>query len=220
MTALESVVSCLREAADGDSYSIPVQALIKEVMSSIENLTADQHPLGFLHIELTPLIETVSDERVRLHVWQHAGQRGDNLGNIHDHTWELSSMVLLGALKDYSYSPQEDSNGRYTGIRVTYGDRNSFEPCGSYSLLQINERIVKRGVVYQIPARTVHQTEIIRVPTLTIVRALENAKDRDGPLVLIPRANSSLSGTAVRKRAGPDHVRRLLKEIIRSLALP
>lgn len=147
-------------------------------------LPVTQHPLGFLHLDLSELSE---QRAARLHLWDaEFVARADPLGRLHDHTWELRSTVLAGELRDHVLAPVQDLRGEFVAHVVHYdpmGNRIEARP-GRWRLDEVTVRHLHVGQSYHLPPRMVHRTEVSILPTATLVLPIE--RGGPGPVVFSP----------------------------------
>ena len=94
---------------------------VRAVLASVDRVIASEHPLGFLHLELTPLVGLSAGERLRMHLWDASCEPHDELGLLHDHVWSLESSVLVGELSDSEYLVYYCEDGEYDEISIRYG---------------------------------------------------------------------------------------------------
>jgi hypothetical protein len=162
-------------------------------------LQCTRHPLGFLHVELTPIAPLYPGERLRLHYWPHMGANPDEIGSLHDHVWKLASAVAVGGLRDRTFKAVPDQRGHYRGSAVEYGERaNRFVDRGRFSLTFERELKVGPGDIYRIPARTLHDSEVVDAPAVTFVLATDDElAATNGPLIL--HTEAAQTGTTVRQ---------------------
>lgn len=147
-------------------------------------LPVTQHPLGFMHLDLSGL---AAGGAARLHLWtEEFLARADPLGRLHDHTWELRSTVLVGELTDHVLDPVQDVAGEYTAHRVHYDKHgNQVESLPSrWRLDEFRVRSVRQGESYNLAPRLVHRTEVSVLPTATLVVPVEHGGQ--GPKVFAP----------------------------------
>src|SRR5438045_1827108 len=122
------------ETPEGASVEIDVTGVIDAVALEVTTLACTRHPLGFYHFELTPLLDGLPF-RLRMHLWSAASSTSrDDLGLIHDHTWDLTSAVLLGELVDVLVIPQATPGGTYRRIEVNYRNGSIEERPGAVEL--------------------------------------------------------------------------------------
>lgn len=187
-----------------DSYVIHdfARISIESVLSAIaaeDKVGVWKHPLGFNHAELTPLVRAPAGERFRLHFWLDDHGVADDLGELHEHTWHLTSLVLAGRVLDSNLVAIPTPEGEYLGSRISYGERNKAEEAGRFDLKKKNSRVIQTGSFYQIPSRTIHLNAVGSVPTVTLVRSVEDGRG-DGPLVLTRYANGKGFATETRAK--------------------
>jgi len=176
----------------GDIYSsyverrysaITIRRLVNALEVEKDRLEVWRHPLGFAHAELTPFVGAPVGERFRLHFWLDDNGVSDALGDLHEHTWHLTSLVLAGEVIDSNLVATPSLVGEYLGSRIEYGPNNIAHKVGRFSLHVSEVRKIKKGAIYQIPSRTVHLNKVGMIPTVTLVRSIEDRRG-DGPLVL------------------------------------
>ncbi|WP_165802609.1 hypothetical protein [Arthrobacter sp. Bz4] len=204
MISQEQVTPSLRELYDSYVANDFSRISIKSVLCAIALESAGmidlwKHPLGFNHAELTPLVGAPAGERFRLHFWLDDRGVVDELGDLHEHTWDLTSLVLAGCVIDSNLAASPTVEGEYLGSRITYGAKNTAEEVGRFDLKVTNVRTIQAGSVYQIPSRTVHLNSVRSVPTVTLVRSVEDGRG-DGPLVLTKYANGQGLATEMRTK--------------------
>jgi hypothetical protein len=162
-------------AAEGRRAHLDCHEIIGAVIESIATVSVAAHPLGFFHFELTPLVAGTS--RVRLHVWSsESAKHRDDLGLIHEHTWELASSVLVGRLDDVVLAAEQANNGQYTCARLDYRTNELHQAPGKFNVHARLRRSMGPGETYQLPAGTLHLTEVMTVPTVTLVVAKETSR--------------------------------------------
>ncbi|MGI9821942.1 hypothetical protein [Agromyces sp. Marseille-Q5079] len=188
------------ESFISESYSsITLADVLSAIAVDAKSVITRRHPLGFTHAELTPCVGAPVGERFRFHFWLgNAGTR-DDLGDLHEHTWDLTSLVLAGEVDDTTLRASLTPMGTYQGSRIIYGDRNSSELVGRFNLETIESRRVPAGTVYAIPSRTVHLNTVTMVPTVTLVRSIEDNRG-EGPLVFSTPSATTVSATPARLR--------------------
>jgi len=215
MSKIEEVYAAYVNGAFGQ---ITLAGVVEAVMET-SGITMWRHPLGFYHAELTHLVPAESKERFRLHVWLDAVGSSDSLGDLHEHTWDLTSLVLAGSVRDSNFSPVASPSGRYMGSRIRYDDVNTAESVGSFDLVPVVERKIEVGEHYQIPSRTIHLNSPGSIPTVTLVRSLEDQRG-DGPLVLSPKSVNAVFATGTRERVDLANVMAKLNQMLASAAHP
>lgn len=79
-------------------------------------LYAEKHPLGFIKIELTPIIGSQS---VSVHLWFTKEKT-----QIHNHHFDMKSKVIIGELEDTQFNLKEKETGDYVLYDVIYDSDN------------------------------------------------------------------------------------------------
>jgi hypothetical protein len=188
----------LLAASDGLSESIVPQDVLQAVLDNVAQLAIRQHPLGFLHFDLSPLAD-LPNATLRLHLWSaRSVDAVDELGKKHDHVWTLKSVVLLGALTDVQLDASPDPLGDFVAVQITYGTaENRIEPTGQrYVLSEVDRRPIQARQVYTLGERLIHETEVRTFPTATLLAATPAAAG--SPLVLTPYGSRPLSPSSTR----------------------
>ncbi|WP_307424752.1 hypothetical protein [Pseudarthrobacter defluvii] len=192
------------------------RSILIEVAEALPQVQATEHPLGFAHLELTSVLGT--SFRTRLHLWtQETRQWADELGSLHDHTWELNSAVLTGGLTDTYLEPRQTDDGQYGAYQIQYGSgRNTtIRLAGRWALDERGRRKVVAGETYKLPPRAVHRTVVDSFPTATLVIAREMGGE--GPKVFLPGAASELPA-GERMEIDPRWTYQALQRAIASLS--
>lgn len=136
---------------------IDAAEVLRHVRDRLDDLTATRHPVGFIHVQL--------GVGLRLHLWtEDAPAWTDDLGVIHDHTWEAKSLVLAGTLTNTFLRAVH--GGPYKMFEVT-GDRRLI--ADNVGLETIEQRRVDAGSWYFLPRRVIHMTRVHMYPTATLV---------------------------------------------------
>ena len=163
-------------ARAGRTLTIDRDELFQAILDALETIEITQHPLGFYHFELTSLAG-VPDMRLRFHLWSRRSFEGrDELGLIHEHTWDLASCVLLGELTDVVLEAHEDPIGGYRRVVVDYGNDTLEQDSGAFDVREVDRRIVRNEGTYFLPAGKLHMTNVERFPTATAVVARETGR--------------------------------------------
>lgn len=194
---MSSILQIYQKYLAREYSSIDLESVLRAIIDADRNITFQIHPLGFIHGELSPCVPLARGERFRLHIWLSDAGSLDQLGDLHEHTWNLTSLVLAGEVLDRNYEAISTPRGEFSGSRILYGLQNTATPLGKYDLRLTEERTVSAGHVYSIPSRTIHLNRISQVPTVTLVRSVEDGRE-DGPLVLTPRSVGQGVATGVR----------------------
>src|SRR5947209_6695548 len=119
---VQQAVERLSATEPGTASGIAANEVFEAAISHIAELATKQHPLGFMHVDMTPLA-ALPGAALRLHLWsKRTLEAADVLGNMHDHIWSLKSVVLVGAITDVQLEPVPTKGGPFTLAQVTYGE--------------------------------------------------------------------------------------------------
>lgn len=172
------------------------------------------HPLGFL-----ALAWPIDDFRVlRLHYWSRIFDwaQSDDL-QIHDHTFEFKSAVLLGRIRNEVYSIQRDVNGEIVYLTSYDGQKSLLHPQQERVAVLLESReLCDEGSIYSMPAGLLHRTELDSEEGLTVLATKYASATRNGARVI----GGSRDGGHVFKRSAVDEIRSnlLLKSVENALA--
>jgi hypothetical protein len=207
----------IASSADAARLEVDPREVIESVAALLEQVAVFRHPLGFLHFELTPLVVTTGSPRIRLHIWSETslGWR-DSLGLIHDHTWELRSLLLVGALTDVVLEAQTTPGGKFVGSRVRYSEAGTTirRMDGSFHIREVQRRSVAPIHAYHLPPGSLHRTEVLGFPTATLVVATEANRNSAS---VYGRELPSMSGTPRRVLASRLEAAQGLRETLTAI---
>jgi hypothetical protein len=171
---LREIAQHVDRAADGDLLQFDPKQSGMALLKLVGKVPSTRHPLGFCHFELTDELE-LADARVRVHIWTADSLRDrDNLGVHHAHTWSLASCVLIGSLRDTWYEAHAADEGSFHGIEVDYANRVVRPTSQRYELDVVRTLDVLPGRVYRLPPDAPHNTDVLTVPSATLVVARES----------------------------------------------
>jgi hypothetical protein len=109
-----------------------------------------RHTLGF---DKLVLAETSGGARLRLHLW-HPGKPFEKFGDIHDHEWDYSSLVLYGSLFARQHKIVSSTKG---ALFHRFSVQSGYE--GHKKLIYGGKEFVVASDVAEIRARSVHYLE-------------------------------------------------------------
>jgi len=215
-SALQSCVEyLLNPIAEGPELS--AVAVVDQVSKSLDLLSFTCHPLGFLHADVSSLVENLPpNSTVRLHAWTEESLRWrDSLGRIHDHYWYLTSVVLCGRLVNSNFVATSSPRGKYSLWISNYGgaERSLRKTNERFDLELLVEQEVSTGNWYDIPAHVPHETEVADLPTMTVVLSVPDLED---PNSCIYSPGETSIGTQEREAAPVVTVRRILDAVVGS----
>lgn len=190
------------------------ELVLTDLVRGLDRVDVTLHPLGFVHYNLRNLMPLEPGEFARLHVWNPNLSPPDAGGAIHDHTWNLSSLILRGSVRNINLKPELDESGDFTGLRVRYGQTNEFDPAGRYKLTLISDDIHSAGSTYRIPSRIVHESRLLSECAVTLVfGSSDQQADVLGPLILT-RGNAASPGTNVREVLKNHDARAIVESLL------
>jgi hypothetical protein len=182
----EREVISLLTSASGKRVEGPeldrVRAFFIDRVASPQRLR--RHPLGFFYI-VEKLDENIS---IRYHLWPSGwgippSQVG---GEVHDHIFKLSSLVLMGTLRNENFTFSDAANGEYDVLTVAYGqDASGLQRTGERANLSVDSiEEIAAGTIYHVPTGVIHRTRPVSDAAVTLVIA-GSASELVKPRVLV-----------------------------------
>ncbi|MCU0885847.1 MAG: hypothetical protein MUC44_13065 [Beijerinckiaceae bacterium] len=146
---------------------------LRSRIEPILKTTARRHPLGFIYAT-----EAISDgTSLRYHIWPKAWHvPEDQAGSeIHDHIYELNSLVLGGVLRHETFEAVPKLDGAYELLEVTYSkDRSLPELTGTrVDLRSLTDEIHMAGTAYRLLPGIIHRASAVRTPAVTMVLTID-----------------------------------------------
>lgn len=166
---------------------IPLLARMLVELARQEKRKPRLHPNGFIQLNLTP------DGAEHLHVWPSFSIKTQKTNHpIHSHIFDMESTVLLGGLRNETYSLMPSSDNKVAGrlyqahYAVLRGPNDTIlkptyaKPCGLY-VETIEE--IKAGETYRLPSAVLHDS----MPRgLTVTHMIKLANNINNPIVMVP----------------------------------
>jgi hypothetical protein len=137
------------------------------VVKEITAATPRQHPLGFVYWE-RPL---PAGSLFRVHLWLGNGyERRDGLTRVHDHIYDLDSLVMFGAIRNsiFSVEPAPSEQRLVTVDRRSLGAELEFDGA-TVSAIEVSSDELRVGDLYSVPRGVFHVTSVVHPPALTLV---------------------------------------------------
>lgn len=180
-----------------------LRAFFRRRMDTLLETSTRRHPLGFFYA-----VEKLDDSAtLRYHLWpENWSVPPDQMnGEIHDHIFELNSVVLSGAMRHETFSFVPSNKGNREILRVVYsGETSKLRRSGERGELKdISNEIYQPGTVYRVPAGTIHRAEALKSPAATLVLAISESNPPD-PRVIIEYGHSIPPGFSRTKLQGAD----------------
>jgi hypothetical protein len=213
MSPIPSILTNLAEqitlANEGDFLDLKMEAIGVEAVGLLSRISANQHPLGFYHLELTAAL-ALPERRVRMHIWTAESIAArDELGSHHAHTWTLASCVLVGSLRDTSYRAIEVGDGEFSATQIHYPEELIKPLDERFSLIPVRSLDVAAGYVYRLPDDVPHNTEVTSLPTATLVVARESGRTHTP---IFSRQAQSAQTSAQRRPVMSGDIKRVIAE--------
>jgi hypothetical protein len=160
-------------------------AFLRTRIEPLLDTTARRHPLGFLYAS-----EAVSDGmNLRYHLWPEAWHVPDTQtgSEIHDHVYELNSLVLGGALRHETFEAAPDQDGDCELLEVAYsGEESSLRRTGARVVLRrLTDDVHGAGTAYRLPPGIIHRASAVAAPAATLVLTVGQSP-APVPRVVIP----------------------------------
>lgn len=130
------------------------------------------HPLGFF-VHQRPL--GIGTNR-RIHVWLDTpSARTGPENDCHQHSFDLSSRVVIGKLENEILAFRESALGETLEFSVDYSTNHSeLAPTGKRGDLDLICTFQSlANCEYQLPAGVIHRTKMITLPCVTVVTTVE-----------------------------------------------
>lgn len=135
-----------------------IRKTLKHFLSnSYIHLKPKVHPLGFYSFNLGAMN---SEHNLRLHVWDDSITPQNHGLLIHNHMFNFKSLVLIGKVKNLTYSISKDQHKTGTQYEVSYttdGSRLSKVNTG-YAIRLINSVEINEGSYYRVQANEFHES--------------------------------------------------------------
>lgn len=188
---LEDLTSILRAEGRVRTLSTEatrtVQAFVFDRVRQLIKTSARRHPLGFVLI-------ADPDAPLRYHLWPSAWPipAGQETGEIHDHIFELNSLIIAGEVRQLTYAPTVSSGGTHRVFEVDYGPDASgmIETLNSVALEIVTDERFTVGTAYRLDAGMVHQFETTQRLAATIVLPIADLQLR-APRVFVESGSAA-----------------------------
>lgn len=174
-----------------------------------DQVAANAHPLGFVHI---PLTQGEDGSRFRLHLWPRPPFHPQAPAlPIHQHAWPLLSLVVSGRIRDEQYTVEDDPAGERQLFETTYqADRSVLKPAARTVRCVLAESVVReQGVIYEVPVGVFH-CSTAELPSATVVKA--GIPSTQAAFVLGP-ARRCEAYTYERRKLSPSELQTVLSGI-------
>lgn len=147
------------------------------------------HGNGFIQLQL--------NDRTRLHIWHpKLPPIPDHNATIHDHVWDMESVVLLGSLTHYTYDVREPE--LLDKILVDMYSVGAADKQGVGDMLGFRQALIKTGAysmaersVYQFPAHRFHASVAHwlpeeQAPLVATLMTKQTPRGKTSPRIVCP----------------------------------
>ena len=190
------VTTILREP--GDIRALPSHLIIElrqffrvRITELLSRDLTQHHPLGFYYA-----VDLSGEIPLRYHIWptNWAMPESQVDSEIHDHIFELNSVVLLGGLLHETFDFLPSLTGRQEIVRVRYdGNLARLSRDGEFGeLRKVSDDIFREGTAYRLRRGMFHRAQPTNLPTVTLVAAVPN-ESNEGPRIVIDRNTTELA---------------------------
>jgi hypothetical protein len=135
---------------------------------------ARRHPLGFFYAT-----EELSDRMMlRYHLWPSdwAIPMQEQGNEVHDHVYELNSLLLHGAIRHETFEMIPADEGRLELFNVTYTDEGSAlsNTCQRIELQTTTDSYYVAGTAYRLGPGVLHRVTPEQLPIATLVLTIRS----------------------------------------------
>jgi hypothetical protein len=196
-------------SADWEAVGAATLALLRAVRERELPLSANVHPLGFIHALLA---ERKDGTRLRLHLWpSEPYEPQEPAWYIHCHAWPLRSVVVLGSIQDHRYRVIDRNDGNRQLFEASYqGDHSILSPSGQPVRCEpLSAETAPQGATYEVPLNTFHASRAMG-RSVTVVES--GRPTGVTPLIV---GDPGTTEVAYRRRSiGADELRELLSQFV------
>lgn len=167
---------------EAKSASGRAEILAALIGSPLATASIHRHPLGFLVAKAECGVGTA----LRLHFWSKKWKALQSGFEVHDHGFDLESLVITGHVQQTVYEAVDDRDGANRVYTVEYSGKASVLEASSrlVRLSIIREERFAEGQTYTLPARVLHQLECVADEAVTLVLT---HTQRELPVTLGPK---------------------------------
>ena len=215
-SVIEETFAAIRQSSSVEEV---VRLAGKTFRSSFQNAGREPalqlHPLGFL--ALTWQVDEL--RALRLHYWSRSFDWAQsNELQIHDHTFEFRSAVLLGRIRNHIYSIRPSVGEQVLYLTGYTGQKSLLHPQQERvaTVLESN-RAYEAGSIYRMPAGVLHRTELESDQALTVLATQYASVVRDGARVI--GSAHARSAAFSRSTISSDRRRMLIASVAEALVV-
>jgi len=196
MPDLVALFASLTQASDWQSAMLA---------SALGDASVLGHPLGFKVVRLDD-----GPTSLRVHLWRAADREQPGF-EVHDHSFDLESFVLAGAVRQRTFAADPDPSGEHAVYTVAYeaGESLLRRTDQVVRLRELTDEVFTAGATYRVAAGQLHASVLDECETaVTLVLTQNRGRlpitigPRDGPLDL-RASRRPLSGLSFRELGLP-----------------
>lgn len=156
-TVQPELVAAFKAGVPSTIYGLGIH-LLQQIAKGVLSPLLSWHPLGFVMARVS---EPEPDTVLRVHVWHPQLRRPQEpLWPIHDHTYDLTSCVLVGALRNIVYNTYVGAESRIYAVEYQR-DRSSLAATSTTANVRsAHAQEVCAGDTYSVRASALHATEV------------------------------------------------------------
>jgi hypothetical protein len=185
----DNIISLLRGGAPvrqlNDDDVRQAVSFFRSQVEPLLNTTARRHPLGFLYAS-----EAVSDGlSLRYHLWPEGWHVPETQSGseIHDHVYELNSLVLGGVLRHETFEAVPTPDGDCELLEVAYSAEGSSlrRTETRVALRPLSNEVYGAGTAYRLSPGIIHRASAVAAPAATLVLTVAQSAT-PVPRVILP----------------------------------
>ncbi len=126
------------------------------------------HPNGFAKVVLL----AHSSYKLRLHIWRNVSAPDAAEGNVHNHGWDFSTILLAGSYRHQEFRPSTDGETFFAYKYCPDGDLGTYSlvPAGNQNLRCVFDAYLSQGSRFTISSQLLHRViPDARQPTVSLV---------------------------------------------------
>jgi len=204
MSSLEIIFKELGDSVSGGRFS---NALMSSPLARVQ---FRRHPLGFLVAK----ISDGSGVSLRLHVWVGDHDSRQHGYEIHNHLFDMKSLVALGSIHQETFRLRDDRTGEYQTYAVAYdGGGSELVATGRRIRLErLSHETFCAGHIYELGAGILHRSTALSEIAATCVLTWDRPTP---PITIGPRDGVAILRDA-RRVVGPQD-RQITLELVGGL---
>lgn len=128
-----------------------------------------KHPLGFYYIKFFNADNLIE---FRLHIWNDFDNNDLNILQIHNHSFEFTSLVLTGSIKNILYSIKSCNKaaGFLYNVRFKNGKDRIYLNSNNTLLNEIKTDVINKGSFYSIKINEFHKSVTLDDFSITLIK--------------------------------------------------